>query len=77
MYDKELTVALELVGDTPLSALEVMRGVREVAGGLVACRATGGKTFEVTVTHKRGKERLLDGFRIGEVRVHGKALGNN
>lgn len=76
-FDKDLTVVLELQGDEPVSALELMRAVRGLCGGLVACRATGARTFEVTMSHTKGKERLLDGFKIGQTAVLAKALCND
>lgn len=77
VYDKELTVVLELQGTAPVSAMEIMRAVRALCGGLVACRATGQRSFEVTLTHVKGKERLLDGFKVGETVVHAKGLCND
>ena len=76
-YDKDLTVILELQGTIPVSAMELMRAVRALCGGLVACRATGQRAYEVTLSHIKGKERILDGFKIGETVIHAKGLHND
>ena len=76
-YDKEKTVILEVQGQGQVSALELMRAVRGLCGGIIACRATGAKTYEVTMSHIKGKERLLDGFKINDVAIHGKGLCND
>lgn len=77
IYDRDLTVALELQGSEPVSAIELMRAVRGLCGGLVACRVNGIKTFEVTVSHVKCKDRILDGFKIGNTKVLAKALCND
>lgn len=77
VFDKDLTVVLELQGDEPVLALELMRAVRVLCEGLVACRATGTMTFEVTMSHIKEKERLLDSFKIGQMAVLAKALCND
>lgn len=46
-----------------------MKAVRGLCGGLVACQATGMKTFEVTMSHIKGINRMLDGFKIGNSKV--------
>ena len=76
-YEKELTVVLELQGAESVSAMELMRAVRGLCGGLIACRSTGPRTYEVTMTHVKGKERILDGFKVGETVVHAKELCND
>lgn len=43
----------------------------------MACRATGERSYEVTMSHIKGKERLMDGSKIGDVRVMGKDLCND
>lgn len=76
-YEKLLTVSVEVMGADNVSALELMKNVRQVCGGLFACRATGVNKYEMTMSHPRGKDRLLDGFKIRDSRVMAKELGND
>lgn len=68
-FTKDLTVSVELVGGKEVTALELMKGIRLGCGGLLACRPTGQKTFEVTMSDARGKAKLLEGFMFGETVV--------
>lgn len=77
VFDKDLTVSVEVVGGEPVTMLQFMQHVRIVCGGLLACRSTGAGKYEVTMSHVRGKDRLLDGFKIGEAAVLAKALSND
>ncbi|XP_047195575.1 uncharacterized protein LOC124851640 [Hippoglossus stenolepis] len=45
-----------------------------------ALRRTRGLPFhlgEMTMSHPRGKERLMEGFKIGDTRVHARELTND
>lgn len=76
-YEKELTVCVELQGSDKVSTSELMRTVRLLCGGLMACRATGEGKYEMTMNHPEGKKRLLEGLKIGDVNVFAKELSNN
>ena len=76
-YKKELTVIVEMVGVEKISAMELMRKVKEVCGELLACRSVGERTYEITMSMPSGKEKVMDGFRIREVSVMGKELSND
>lgn len=76
-YDKDLKVVLELQGTAPVSTMELLRALRGLCSGLVACRATGQRAYKVTMNHAKGKERLLDGFKMGDTSVHAKGLCND
>ncbi|XP_056275022.1 uncharacterized protein LOC130196718 [Pseudoliparis swirei] len=75
--NRNLTLSVELEGENSFSAMELMRCVRELCGGLVACRFIGAGKYEVTMSHPKGKERLLEGFKMGETRVHARELCND
>lgn len=72
-----MTVALEFQGTKEISALKLMCCIKELCGRLMACQATGARSYEVTMSHIKGKERLMDGFKIGDVRVMAKDLCND
>ncbi|KAF0022217.1 hypothetical protein F2P81_025534 [Scophthalmus maximus] len=46
-YDKILTVQIELDGEEAVTSMELMTCVRELCGGLIACRVTGEKKYEL------------------------------
>lgn len=75
--NKKLTVSVELEGGSSISAMELMKYVRQLCGGLVACRVVGHNRYEMTMSHPKGKERLLEGFKMGETRIHARELCNN
>ena len=71
-YRKEMTVHCELKGEVTTAAL--LRGIKMVCGEVVACRMLGGRRYEVTMSGMRGKEKLMEGFKIGDVEVLGREL---
>ena len=76
-YKKDLTVDIEMVGEEKISAMEMMRKIKETCGELLACRSTGERRYEVTMKTPSGKEKVMDGFKIRGVNVMGKELVNN
>ena len=74
---REQTVMVEMEGEGEDTAMELMRCVRELCGGLLACRQITDKKYEMTMSHPKGKDRLMDGFKIGETRVHARELVND
>ena len=76
-YDREQTVMVEMEGEGEDTAMELMRCVRELCGGLLACRQITDKKYEMTMSHPKGKDRLMEGFKIGETRVHARELVND
>lgn len=77
VYKKDLTVCVELVGENKTNVAELLRCTRELCGGLLACRYTGINKYELTMSHPKGKERLLEGFKIGQTRVMAHELNND
>lgn len=58
IYDKNLTVNLELLGDEKIPTIDVITNVKMLCGGLMACRSVGPRKLEVTMSIEKGKERL-------------------
>ncbi|XP_044043691.1 uncharacterized protein LOC122872061 isoform X2 [Siniperca chuatsi] len=75
-FDKNLTVCVELQGEGKVTTPELKKAVRELCGGLLACRMTGEKKYELTMMNEKGKERLLEGMKIGEVTAMARELNN-
>lgn len=65
-YKNNLTVNIELLGEERIPTIEVISNVRMLCGGLLACRSVGPRKFEITMSNEKGKDRLLDGFKIGD-----------
>ena len=75
--ERTLTVLVEMEGHGGTTAMELMRCVRELCGGLLACRFMAENKYEMTMSHPRGKDRLMEGFKIGDKRVHARELVND
>lgn len=76
-FKKCLTVITELQGEGRVTITEFMRGIRLTCGGLLACRQTGARKYEVTMSSEKGKDKLLEGFKIGNVQILGRELCND
>ncbi|KAG7467653.1 hypothetical protein JOB18_019515, partial [Solea senegalensis] len=76
-YEKELTLQIELTGTEKVPIMELLKCVRGLCGGLIACRCIGTDKYEITMTNTVGKSRLLDGFKIGTTIVMAKELNND
>ena len=74
---KELTVCVELVEEKVPSAVELMNGVRKQCGVMMGCRRLNDRAYEVTMSLWDGKERLIEGFKIGETTVYARELNND
>uniref|UniRef100_A0A3B3I081 CCHC-type domain-containing protein n=1 Tax=Oryzias latipes TaxID=8090 RepID=A0A3B3I081_ORYLA len=77
IYDRDLTIHVELLGDEPVSVNELIKYSRLICGGVVACRAVGSKRYELTFSNAVGRDRLLDGFKIGNTTVQGRKIAND
>lgn len=77
MFDREMTMNIELLGEEKIPVYELIQTVRMLCGGLLACQNTGPQKFELTMSNVKGKERLLDGFKIGNTTVIAKKLSND
>lgn len=73
-FMKELTLVLELSEGAHITPLAFLKATQEVCGSVVACRLISKDKYEVTVSTTKAKERLLDGYCIGGVRVHARDI---
>lgn len=76
-YKKELTVIVELVGDDKVTMMELLRGIKENCGIVLACRFKARNTYEITMQEGKGKVRLMDGFKLNNTRVMAKEVRSN
>lgn len=73
---KKLTVKVEVVGEREVTAMEVMDMIKKECGELMACRFVKDNVYEVTMNNPRGKDRLMEGVKAGETRLHVRELSN-
>lgn len=76
-YVKDLTVVIELDGEEDVSTAGLITALNGICGKINACRLIHKKKYEITVRSQTAKDKLLDGFRIGETRVHGRDIAND
>ncbi|KAM4560148.1 uncharacterized protein PAE49_012381 [Odontesthes bonariensis] len=76
-FRKELTVIVELAGPDKVTLMELLRGIKESCGIVLACRLKAKSTFEITMQDGKGKARLMDGFLLKGVRVMAKEVRSN
>lgn len=76
-YERENTLQIEIVGEDKVSSIELMKTIRMLCGGLLACRLLTERKYEVTMSSTEGKKRLLDGFKMGSTKVMAKELTND
>ena len=76
-FKKELTLIVELVGGDSVTMMGMLRGIKDRCGIVLACRVKSRNIYEVTMQERRGKMRLMDGFRIGNVQVAAKEVRSN
>ncbi|KAL7375479.1 hypothetical protein ABVT39_018230 [Epinephelus coioides] len=74
---RELVVGVEVEGEAPVSMLELLRAVEQTCGRVIGCRAKGVKKWELTMNNPRGKNRLLDGFKIGDNKIIASELARD
>lgn len=68
-YKKELTLIVELVGEDNITMMELLRGIKDKCGIVLACRVKSKIIYEITMQEGKGKTRLLDGFKIKNTQV--------
>ncbi len=77
VFERKLTVGVEIVGEDNITMMDLLRGVKEVCGNVIGCRFKAKKKYEITMSSIKGKERLMDGFKIKNSRILAKELAND
>lgn len=75
--NQSLTVRVEMEGDDTIPIMEMMSCIRGLCGGLMACRVLGPNKYEATMSHPKGKERLMEGFKINGTTAHVSEISND
>lgn len=75
--DKTLNVNVELIGEDKVSMMELLNAVKETCGRVIGCRIKGQKRYELTMNNRKGKERLLDGFKIRSTKIMAKEVARD
>lgn len=66
---KELTVKIDLEGQDKITPMQVIRKIRMLCWGILGCTLTGPRSIEITMSNEVERNRLMEGFKIGETRV--------
>lgn len=66
---KELVINVEIEGNDNITMIELLKAVELTCGRVLGCRTKANKRWELTMSNKRGKERLLDGFKIKNSKI--------
>lgn len=77
VFERSLTVAVEIIGEDKITMMELLRGINEVGGLVMGCRFKTKNKYEITMSHAKGKERLMDGFKIKDSCVMAKDLSHD
>ena len=64
-YEKELTIEVEIQGEDRVTMMELLKKVKEECGNVIACRFKTPKKYELTMLDASGKDKLMDGLKIG------------
>ena len=74
---KELVINVEIEGDDIITMIDLLKAVELICGRVLGCRTKNGKRWELTMSNIKGKERLLDGFKIKNSRIVATELIKN
>ncbi|KAL7375642.1 hypothetical protein ABVT39_021354 [Epinephelus coioides] len=66
---RELVALVEVEGETAVTMLDLLRAVEQTCGRVMGCRAKGANKWELTMSNPKGKQRLMDGFKIKDCRI--------
>lgn len=75
-YDKNLTVNTDILAEEEMM-VELMQTVRQLCGGLMGCRKLGSNRYEMTLSSMVGKQRIMEGFKIGLTTVEVTDISRN
>ena len=64
VFERKLTVGVEIVGEEFITMMDLLKGIKEVCGNVIGCRFKSQRKYEITMNTEKGKERLVDGFKI-------------
>lgn len=71
---RDLTVKVTVEGEERVPVMQLIRSIRMLFGGILGCRQTAPKSYEVAMSNETAKNKLMDGFRINNTQVTAKPL---
>ena len=74
---KDLVINVDIEGDDIVTMIDLLKAVELTCGRVLGCRTKNGKRWELTMSNTKGKERLLDGFKIKNSRIVATELIRN
>lgn len=64
--DNGVKNSVEVEGESTIPMLQLLKAVDSTCGRVLGCRSKRVNKWEMTMSNPRGKDRLLDGFKIGD-----------
>lgn len=77
LMDKTLNLNVEIEGEDKVTMMELLNAVKDTCGRVLGCRFKGPNKYELTMSNPRGKERLLDGFKIKNSKVMAREVARD
>ena len=77
VYDRKLTVGVEIVGDEFITMMDLLRGIKVACGNVIGCRFKAQKKYEITMASSKGKQRLMDGFKIKNSSIMAREISSD
>lgn len=65
---------IQALSDIEVTALEIMKMIQFMAGGLMAFRRISFNVYKVTLSDEKGKQNILQGLKVDDVNFTGHEL---
>ena len=77
IFEKRLTLVVEIEGTDRITMMELLRKVKEECGEVIGCRFKNPKSYELTMETEEGKVKIMDGLRIKNNTVTAREINND
>ena len=77
IFEKRLTLVVEIEGTDRITMMELLRKVKEECGEVIGCRFKNPKSYELTMKTEEGKAKMMDGLRIQNNTVMAREINND
>ncbi|XP_034530089.1 uncharacterized protein LOC117805468 [Notolabrus celidotus] len=76
-FQKVLTVFATVEGEDTLTTMGVLGAIQKDCGVVVGCHQRGPGRLEITMGTEEGKNRLLDGIKLGDTLIAAREINND
>ena len=77
IFEKRLTLVVEIEGSDRTTMMELLRKVKEECGEVIGCRFKNPKSYELTMKTEEGKTKIMDGLKIQNNTVTAREINND